>query len=427
MLLSIIRYLKGYLKIQIAGYSPERFLNACSHHNIYLWGLRSEHGRYEMYISIQGFRKLKPIIKKTGTRAVITERFGLPFFLHKYRKRKCFFLGSLLCIILIYMMSLFIWDIDISGNKSRTDETLLSFLESKDVVHGMKKSKVDCERIVKDIRKEFDDIIWVSASIRGTRLIVQVKENEDSVSSDSAAPDGSSSATDIVADEDCTITELITRKGTPLVHVGDSVKKGDFLVCGRIEVLDDSKEVVDYQYCASDASIRGKAVLQYESSHSLTYEEKDYSGKAAGEFFVRIGPWLFGCGGIRNSFEASTMFSEEHTLTLGKHFVLPFSYGKRIVRSYRPEEKTYTRPQIEQILNSEFSRKCEELEKKGVEIIENDVKIYTENRQATAKGTITVVMDIGKQVPTERLEVPAKPDDENPERDNANGNDGDSD
>lgn len=77
-------------------------------------------------------------------------------------------------------MSHYIWNIDITGNSTRTDETLLEFLKTKSVKNGMAKSDVDCQRIVKDIRKEYDDIIWVSASIRGTRLIIQVKENEDS-------------------------------------------------------------------------------------------------------------------------------------------------------------------------------------------------------------------------------------------------------
>lgn len=64
MLLSLIRYIKGYLRIRIIGYSPERFLNLCSHHHIYLWGLEPCGHHYEMYISVTGFRKLKPIIKK---------------------------------------------------------------------------------------------------------------------------------------------------------------------------------------------------------------------------------------------------------------------------------------------------------------------------------------------------------------------------
>ncbi len=40
MLLKIIRYIKGYIRIRVIGYSAERFLNACSHKGIFLWGLK---------------------------------------------------------------------------------------------------------------------------------------------------------------------------------------------------------------------------------------------------------------------------------------------------------------------------------------------------------------------------------------------------
>ena len=159
MLLSMIRYIKGYVQIRVIGYSAERFLNACSHRGIYIWGLRPSNGVYEMYMSVDGFRKLKPIIKKTGTRVVVVRRFGLPFFLHRYRKRKLFFIGAFSSVALIYILSLFIWDIDIEGNLSQTDENILEFLQTKEVEHGMKKSSVDCDRIVKDMRKEYDGII----------------------------------------------------------------------------------------------------------------------------------------------------------------------------------------------------------------------------------------------------------------------------
>ena len=148
MLLKIIRYVKGYIRIRITGYSTERFLNACSHRGIILWGLRPEGRAYEMNISIPGFRKLKPIIRKTGTKVSIVERFGLPFFLHKYRKRKLFFAGALLSLALVFLLSRYIWNIDIQGNLSYTDETLLRFLESTQVTNGMPVSEVDCARIV---------------------------------------------------------------------------------------------------------------------------------------------------------------------------------------------------------------------------------------------------------------------------------------
>ena len=48
MLLKIIRYIKGYIRIRVIGYSAERFLNACSHKGIFLWGLKPVDGAYEM-------------------------------------------------------------------------------------------------------------------------------------------------------------------------------------------------------------------------------------------------------------------------------------------------------------------------------------------------------------------------------------------
>lgn len=80
MIWSMIRYIKGYLLIRVEGYSPERFLNACSHRGIELWGLRSAGGAYEMYMTLKDFRKIKALSKKTGTKVRVRRRYGLPFF-----------------------------------------------------------------------------------------------------------------------------------------------------------------------------------------------------------------------------------------------------------------------------------------------------------------------------------------------------------
>ena len=242
MLNTIIRYIQGYLLIQVTGYSPERFLNLCSRKQIYLWGLEPKENSYEMFITIRGFRKLKPILKKTRTKVTILNRLGLPFFFHRYRKRKVFFFGILFCLTFIYVMSLFVWNIHIEGNFTRTDEVILEFLESKHIKHGMLKKKVNCERIVKDIRKEFDDIVWVSAYVTGTRLMIQVKENTDTFPMEAAKEEPPN---DIVADKDGRITSIVTRNGVPCVKPGDEVKKGDILVSGKVEVKNDAGEKED--------------------------------------------------------------------------------------------------------------------------------------------------------------------------------------
>lgn len=95
MLTRILRYIKGYVRIRITGYSPERFLNLCKYRKIPVWGLLPGRNFYDMNITIAGMKKLKPILKKTGTNLRILEKNGLPFFLFRHRKRKIFFAGLL--------------------------------------------------------------------------------------------------------------------------------------------------------------------------------------------------------------------------------------------------------------------------------------------------------------------------------------------
>lgn len=421
MLLSILRYLRGYLSIRVEGYSTERFLNACSHRNIYLWNLKSVRGAYEMNITIGGFRKLKPVLRKTGTKVSITGRYGLPFFLHRYRKRKLFFAGAFLCLALIYGMSLFIWEIDVRGNLSRTDETILAFLEEQDVRHGMMAGKVDCEQIVKDIRREYNDIIWVSASIEGTKLIVQIKENEDGAESevrragDTSAnkEEAAEEGTDIIADRDCVVKSIVTRNGVPLVKIGDKVKKGDILVSGRLEVKNDAQEVAGYRYHQSDADIVGEYDITYERSMDHTYRAKDYEKdkgriRRQKEYYVRAGGRIFAFGSIKNKFPRTESMTKEWQIRIGEHFTLPFSVGVRQETPYQSEEIPYTKEEEQEILTRAFEKDCGAYEKKGLEIMKNNVKIYREQTKASARGALTVQGPVGAEQKTEVLKVPEK-------------------
>ncbi len=405
MFVLLMRYLRGYLKICVTSTSPERFLNLCRNRGILLWGLSPKGRDYEMCISVSGFRKLKPVLKKTKTKVVIKERFGLPFFFHKYRKRKMFFCGAAGCAVVVYLLSLFIWNIHIDGNQTRTDETILAFLEEKHTVHGMLRKDVDCEQIVKDIRQQFDDIIWVSAYVKGTRLMIQVKENSDTVTMPATEMEKPS---DIVADKDGVVTEIITRKGVPLVHAGDEVKKGDLLVSGRVEVLNDSKEVTGYQYQTADADIFVQTVCPYEETMERSYKEKIYTEKERQKYYLQLSNTKFSVGTTKNQYSHAERHTKEYRWKLGEHFELPVSHGTELVREYRLQKKLYQKEEVRAILSENFHRFCEELEKKGVQILENNVKIHIGQNLAAAKGTLTLIEPAGESRETEIIEVQQK-------------------
>ena len=73
MIIDKLKYLQGYVRVRLYGYAPERFLNLCSHHDILIWNMEHVEGQYEFCISVRGVRRLKPILRKTGTKIVVVE------------------------------------------------------------------------------------------------------------------------------------------------------------------------------------------------------------------------------------------------------------------------------------------------------------------------------------------------------------------
>ena len=425
MIWSMIRYIKGYLLIRVEGYSPERFLNACSHRGIELWGLRSAGGAYEMYMTLKDFRKIKALSKKTGTKVRVRRRYGLPFFLHRYRRRKLFFAGAFLAVCLVYILTLFIWEIDIRGNLRRTDEALLSFLRSRDVYCGMTAGSVDCDQIADDLRGAYADLVWVSASVRGTRLVIQVKENEH-LSAQTGGKAQETEGTDLAATQDCTILSIVTRQGTPLVHEGDQVKKGDLLVNGRLDLKNDAGEVTGYRYCQAQADITGEYQISYEDTMEREFEIRSYQYERNNlvrqeELFLRAGDRIFSFGRLKNNYQEYDYYVEESQLTVGENFSLPLFWGRRTAVPCSVRRENYTDSQLQQLLSRRFEKACQDIEKKGLEIIENDVKIYTEQNAACARGTLTVRGPVAGEVPTQILPEP-QAEDQTEREDQTNGN-----
>ena len=388
MLRYILNNLAGYLRIRVEGYSPERFLNLCCYHGIFLWNLRPAKGAYEMNIRVRDFRRLRPMVRKSRAKVRIIQKRGAPFFIHKYRGRKLFFTGSVIAICLIFLLSSFIWRIQIDGNLARTDEVLLSFLTEKGIACGMAKKNVDCDRIEKDIRMEYDDIIWVSAYVHGSCLKIKVRENPDRKELQTEAE--AEAPMDIVAEADGIIQKIITRKGNPLVREGSEVKKGEILVSGSVEVKNDSDEVTGYQYRVSDADIIAQTTVAYTDILDRMHPVWKDNGKKSWRFWIETPGRLYLFGRRELPYPEYNALTCRYILYLERHFPFPVSVRVERSKESRKEEISYTDREAREILSYNFEKFCARLEKKGVQISENDVKIYRETNRYSAKGKLVL-------------------------------------
>ncbi len=386
MLTRILKFLKGYVRIRLSGYAPERFFNLCGHHGIVLWDVRFTGTEYEMCVSIGGFRSLRPLVRKTRTKVVILERHGLPFLLQRYQRRKLFAAGALGGAVLLWLLSLFIWNIHVEGNYLLSDDEILSYLTEINIVHGMRKSEVQGSDIEAALREYFPGITWTSVEVKGTRLIVHIKESEEGETEEIADEEPA----DIVASGAGTIVSMIVRCGTPAVQEGVSVEAGDILVASRVEVYNDDGEVASVSFVHADADITIHYEESYEESFSMRYEKRVYSGRRRYAFYVMLGNRRFTFALPGASFTQSDVITSEFPLKLTENFYLPITLGKNTVQEYKIQDTVYTEEEAVARAEEELALFFEKLSIKGLQIIENNVKIDTNGEYCTASGSYVV-------------------------------------
>ncbi len=384
MLIKLFRWLRGYLLIRMKGQSPERFINLCSNRYIYLWDLKHVEGEYEFRIMLKDYRKLKPVARKTGTIPYIKRRYGMPFFIHKYKNRKGYLAGIFLFCTILYILSLYIWDINVLGGHSYTPEAMLKFIKSNGIYIGLQKKDIDCQEIEELIRATYNDIGWVSAEIKGTRLIIKITETNMPAPAVTATKN-----CHIIASKDCIITYMVTRIGTPKAEVGSVVKKGDILVSGIVDIIGDNDTLVERKPVIADADIIGKTYYNYMDKISLNYIQKQYTSKSKTGYNISFLLKKINLYKPRIPYTKYDIIVDEFMLHFDD-FYLPISYSVTNYPEYEEIKKKYTKEEVTALAKEKLKRFLEDLIKKDVLIVENNVKIAIKNNTCTAEGKIVV-------------------------------------
>lgn len=404
----IFRYLQGYLKIRVWGYSPERFMNLCSNHHILLWDIARQGDEYTMYIMLSGFFRLRPIMKKTGTRAAVLERCGLPFFIRRMRKRKVFALGLPCCLAFLIAMSRFVWAIDFEGNYSLTDDILLDYLAENGVDIGAAKNEIDIGEIEAGLREEFNEITWTSVRLEGTKVIVKIRENDLPMEEGGEEWLEDWPGSDLVAAQDGKILSILTRQGVPQVTEGMEVKKGDLLVSGAVPVLADDGTVREYQYCHADADVVASYEIPVHEEQELYYEYKNYTGRTTKDFYFAIGQkkWILKLGECRYLHYDSVL--EARQMRILPQIYLPFYFGFMVNREYLPVEAVYGEEAARNILEERLDKNIASLEEKGVQIIQKNVTINAAGNAVVMEGMLQAAGSIGSARPLEEQQPAAE-------------------
>lgn len=390
-----MRWLKqhytGYVRVRLTGRSPERFFNLCRSSKILLWNIACEKEEYRFFLLLPDFYRIRPFARKAGVRVRIQEKLGLPFFLYRNRKRKLFAVGAASFFLLLFVLSRFIWNISFSGNLLFTDDMLTGQLREIGVCYGMPKRGVDCDRIEEELRSRCPRIVWVSAHVSGTRLQIRIRENETA----DGIPLREESPRNLVAETAGTVVSILVRAGKAVVQPGDEVEKGQILVEGMLPVTNDSGEVERTLFVRADADIRLRTTKIYREWVPHFQTVRSYTGKMQRGFRLRAGavdilamPPL---AGKRNW----DLTGVSRQIVLFGDFFLPVWTEAITAREYEKVERKRTKTELNDLTKAVHEGKLQKLTEKGVQIIENDVKILDNSTGWTICGSMIVEESAG--------------------------------
>ena len=275
----IINYIKGCVTVIISGLFPERFINLCTRGNIPLWNIkRINTTQIQADMSIKNFKKAHKVHKKSGCKLHIVKKHGMPFFLHRHRKRKALIIGMAVFFGILFFLSRFVWIIEVTGNESLLTQDIVNCAAHAGLKTGIFASDVNSSQIQSHIMSHMETIGFVTVNRTGCVVRIDVREREEKREHfDKSTP------SNLVATESGVIESTLVQSGTAVVTKGDIVYKGQLLVSGANDSV-----VKGIKLSRSDGEIKAR-VWREKSIQLPAYSiEKTPTGKVINKRKLKI-------------------------------------------------------------------------------------------------------------------------------------------
>ncbi|MFL0195818.1 sporulation protein YqfD [Clostridium sp. WILCCON 0269] len=272
-------YRKGSVLIEIQSLIPEKFINLMWKNNIYIKNIKKKNiTTMTMEINLKDYYNIEDIARKTGTRIKIVRRRGITFLIIKIRKKITLVTGVILFIGIIYYLSTFIWSINITSDKGLPPYIIRQQLKNYGIKPGTSKNKINVYKIEENLIRNNDSIMWVKVRIEGSKLSVKAVERKSPptiITQDTPC--------NLVAKKDGKVERIYTTLGTPVVKVGDDVKKGQILVKGE-----QGQEPSTYSVPAGGYVIC-KTLYEDTATVNIDSIKRERTGKKIQNYYISLG------------------------------------------------------------------------------------------------------------------------------------------
>lgn len=381
-------WFRGYYNICFGKSCAERFISLCNKNDICMRQLYMKEEHYYTKIPKKSYSAAEAYISKAGVECNIVSENGFPYLIKRHRKKLVFFLCLLFFVMLLQYFTTFIWEIKINADEIYTNIQIEKYIKSEHVGIGTKKSSISCEALENALRQKYPGIAWISCEIKGSTLIVKLSET---VERKDTVPK-SDKPCNIVAVKSALITDIIASKGMPVVEKGAEVKKGDILISGVINITNDYDELIETSYITAEGEVYGIVNYDYSDTFSLNEQKKEYKSTSHALRILFMDRSLT-IGKKKNS--AYTDIVENTSTVKIFGYSMPVSFSVLDYKKYDIKNTTLTSEEAVDKAKLRLTAYIDNLRKKGVVILENNVKIYVNDNVVRSEGTIKTKELIG--------------------------------
>lgn len=367
------KFFYGTVSCRVQTQGSERFFNICHAQNITLYGIHTQNEFTYFFVSINNFKNLKHISRKSHIIPHITNKFGLPFILYRHTHKLIFLISLLIAIFFLIYLSGFIWNIEFEGNIKYSEDTLIKALNELQIYTGQRKTHINTDNLEEELRLKYDNIAWVSATVDGTVLKIYLKEALITNSNEEKSNHGN-----MISNTDCTIESIVTRSGTPRVIKGETVQAGDLLIEGKVTLYNDDQTIKEEHGVCPDGDIYGRYILTYNDYYPKWMMDKSKTTHTTYGLSVKLFNHKINIGDHTQKKENCIQTAENIHYRMTPNFYLPFQITVYTNRYYEPQKIYYS---------DEYVRL---IGKKRIENIETNLK---ENKAIIHKNTIEITTD----------------------------------
>jgi len=385
---SITKLARGIAQIEVECVYPERFLNLCGTHGIEFWDMKRSGLTIKMSIRSRDVSRLRALSPVNGFELKQLKKRGAPAVVRRFRKRYVLVIAAIAVFALIRLSTLFVWEINVSGNSSVDRAEILSALSDLGFRVGTYIPDVNNEEIANLVIMRIPELSWLAININGSGAEVLVRERIPK-------PEmyNETEPARVVAAKSGLITKLTVLAGAAVTEVGATVQAGDEIISSRVDLRTGST------YVHAMGTAEARTWYEFSACTPLNVMTKQYTGGSKTKRSVVFAGKAMNL--YFSDYASDSYYDKTETITsagLPGGVVFPLSVTTAVYREYETVWARITEAGAESVLKSGLMERLrDEIGESGA-IVEVTWETVVENDVMTVYMTAECFEQIGVTV-----------------------------